>query len=191
MELYLNHAIIVIKRDKVWQTILKYDYHLYLGTEVDDKNANYHVRINGNTILYNAEISERLVRECMLSKADIAAVLLGLKDIVVDVLVHGNTVSLDGICKIEPILGVDDEDCTGKEDGTRIGLKAVCCAVASAAVRSIGPHQDFLARKDFEADALFYFLTIYTKIRRKLLSVSISALAFDFITSRFSKRVKA
>ena len=104
---------------------IKYDYHLNPGTEVDDKNANYHVRINGNTILDNAEISERLVRECTLSKADIAAVLVGLKDVVVDALVHGNAVSLDGICKIEPILGVEDGDCTGKEDGRRIGLKAV------------------------------------------------------------------
>ena len=104
---------------------IKYDYHLNPGSDGDGKKEKYHVRITGNTIVDNAEISERLQRECTLTKADIAAVLVGLKDIVVEALTCGNAVSLDGICKFEPILGVRSGECSGKEDGSKIGLKAV------------------------------------------------------------------
>ena len=104
---------------------IEYDCYLNPGSYVEGEEKKYHVRLNKRPIVTVKEISEYLEHACTLTSADIAGVLSGLRDMIVSSLAKGQAVNLADICKIEPVLGVMEGECTGREKGDEVTLKAI------------------------------------------------------------------
>ena len=107
------------------KSTIKFDFHKNPKNAFSNQQDAYHVRINDNQIVTLDEICEVLEQSTTVTRADIHAVVIGIKDILRAELASGNAVNLDGICKIEPQLGTIDGVCTGKESGGQITLKGL------------------------------------------------------------------
>ena len=73
----------------------------------------YYAQAQASGVMGIEEISERLQRECTLTRADIMAVLVGLEDVVADGISRGEIVRLGGLCSLQISLssgGTDTEE---------------------------------------------------------------------------------
>ena len=60
-----------------------------------------------------------------------------MKEIIAEELAKGNVVNLDGICRVEPILGLNNKPCTGTEHGSQLELKTLRMRPAKALVQKV------------------------------------------------------
>ena len=121
--------------------LIQFDFYKNPSKAVENKGAEYHVRINNNVTINMKTLIERLQRETTVTDVDIVAVLTGVKTIITDELSHGNVVSLDGICKLEPILGKRNGYINGKENGSEIEIKNVRVRPYKSLVKEIRDKQ--------------------------------------------------
>ena len=112
---------------------INYDFYENPSMAIAHKGSKYHVRILNNRNVNLKELGERIAKYTTGSEADVMLVMTGLRQVIIEELSDGNSVSIDGICKIEPILGVADGVCEGNERGNSICLKTL----RSHAVKSL------------------------------------------------------
>ena len=104
---------------------INYDFYKNPSQAITANGSNYHLRINNNQTIDLQGLGERLQKSTTATMPDIMAVITGIRQIMVDELSCGNTVTIDGICKLEPILGVADGGCQGNERGNSVQLKTL------------------------------------------------------------------
>ena len=104
---------------------INYDFYENPSQAIAANGPQYHLRINNNQVIDLHALAERLQKSTTAKLPDIMAVVTGIRQIMVDELSSGNTVTIDGICKLEPILGVADGFCKGNERGNSVQLKTV------------------------------------------------------------------
>ena len=102
---------------------INYDFYANPSKAVEHKGSEYHVRILGSKTVDMKDLAERISKFTTGSEADVMLVMTALRQVIVDELSQGNSVSIDGICKIRPSLGVKDGVCTGTEKGNSIQLQ--------------------------------------------------------------------
>ena len=104
---------------------IKFDFHKNPSSSLNSNEGTYHVRINNNRTINLKEISEILERRTTVTNADIAAVLAGIRSILVEELSRGNAINLDDICRLQVQLGTQNGACMGKEHGDQLVLKSI------------------------------------------------------------------
>ena len=104
---------------------INYDYYENPSQDVTSNTSKFHLRINNKQVIDLEQIGERLQKISTASLPDIMAVVTGIRQIMIDELSQGNTISLDGICRVEPILGVAEGGCEGNERGNTVQLKTL------------------------------------------------------------------
>ena len=112
---------------------INYDFYENPSMAVAHKGSKYHVRILNSRTVNLKELGERIAQYTTGSEADVMLVMTGLRQVIIEELSDGNSVSIDGICRIEPTLGVADGECEGNERGDSIRLKTL----RSHAVKSL------------------------------------------------------
>ena len=105
--------------------VIHYDFYENPSMAVVNKGSKYHVRILNSSVLGIKDLAERIAKHTTGSEADVMLVMTALRQVIVDELSDGNSVSIDGICRIEPTLGVINGPCEGKERGNSIHLKTL------------------------------------------------------------------
>ena len=104
---------------------INYDFYENPSQAVANKGAKYHIRINNNQVVDLQHIGEVLEKRTTGKMPDVMLVITGIRQIIKEELSQGNSVCIDGICRLEPILGVADGDCEGKERGNSVQLKTL------------------------------------------------------------------
>ena len=112
---------------------INYDFYENPSMAVANKGSKYHVRILNSRTVKLKELGERIAKYTTGSEADVMLVMTSLRQVIIEELSGGNSVSIDGICRIEPTLGVADGVCEGNERGNSIQLKTL----RSHAVKSL------------------------------------------------------
>lgn len=121
------------KTKKMKSKTINFDFYDNPSQAVANKGAKFHVRILNNRVVDLKELGERIAQYTTGSEADVMLVMTGLRQVIVEELAGGNAVSIDGICRIEPTLGVVSGSCEGNEKGNSIQLKTL----RSHAVKSL------------------------------------------------------
>lgn len=112
---------------------INYDFYENPSQAVANNGSKYHIRILGGRVVGMKDLAERIAKSTTGSEADVMLVMTALRQVIVEELAGGNSVSIDGICRIEPTLGVTDGVCEGNERGNSIQLKTL----RSHAVKSL------------------------------------------------------
>ncbi len=112
---------------------IHYDFYENPSMAIAHKGPKYHVRILNSRTVNLKELGERIAKYTTGSEADVMLVMTSLRQVIIEELSSGNSVSIDGICRIEPTLGVADGVCEGNERGNSIQLKTL----RSHAVKSL------------------------------------------------------
>ena len=115
---------------------IEFDFQENPSKAVDHNGAKYHVRIHNNQTITKKDICKRLQKETTVTDVDFSAVITGIERIVVTELSQGNAVSIDGICRFEPILGTNGK-CNGTERGSSIRLKTVRVRPAKSLIEDV------------------------------------------------------
>ena len=118
------------------KTTIEYDFQENPSKAIDQNGSACHIRIQNSQTITLEEIADRLQRTSTVTGVDFAAVMTGLEDVIIDELSQGNSVSLDGICRLEPILGTKDK-CKGTEKGNEVLLKSVRIRPAKSLVERV------------------------------------------------------
>ena len=158
---------------------IQFDFYKNPNTTVNNSTATYHARINNNKTIDLNDISETLQRSTTATKVDIMAVMTGIKEIMIDELTKGNVVNLNGICRIEPILGIKEGTCSGTENGNQVGLKTVKIRPLKSLVKEVKSklnpcqrhpvnHSDKVSVTNITEQLVLYFRT-NTYITRRIL----------------------
>ena len=116
---------------------INYDFYDNPSQAVANNGAKYHIRINNRQVIDLDNLGTQLERRTTAKMPDIMLVMTGLRQIIKEELSQGNTVCLDGICRIEPILGVKDEFCEGNEHGSAIQLKTLRAHAVKSLVEEV------------------------------------------------------
>ena len=106
-------------------TNIKFDFYKNPSMAVAHHGAEYHVRINSNKVVNLQELASVIEHASSATSADVMAVMTSIKDLVVKELSQGNVVTLDGLCRLEPILGTKGGNCKGTESGASLSLQTV------------------------------------------------------------------
>lgn len=112
---------------------INYDFYENPSQAIANNSSKYHVRILDSKMVGMKDLAERIAKNTTGSEADVMLVMTALRQAIVDELSDGNSVSIDGICRIEPTLGVTKGNCGGNERGNSIQLKTL----RSHAVKSL------------------------------------------------------
>lgn len=116
---------------------INYDFYDNPSQAIANKGAKYHIRINNKQVIDLAELGRQLEQRTTAKMPDIMLVVTGLRQIIKEELEQGNTVCIDGICRMEPILGVKDEACEGNEYGNSIQLKTLRAHAVKSLIQDV------------------------------------------------------
>lgn len=116
---------------------INYDFYENPSQAVANNGAKYHIRINNNEVIDLKRIGEQLEKRTTGKMPDLMLVITGIRQIIKEELSQGNTVSIDGICRIEPILGVADGVCEGNERGNCVQLKTLRAHVVKSLIEEV------------------------------------------------------
>ena len=116
---------------------ITYDFYNNPSQAVANKGAKYHIRINNRQVIDLEELGRQLEQRTTAKMPDIMLVVTGLRQIIKEELQQGNTVCLDDICRIEPILGVKDDECEGNENGKKIQLKTLRAHAVKSLIQDV------------------------------------------------------
>ena len=146
---------------------INYDFYQNPSQTTNPDQPQYHLRINNNQVVDLQGIGERLQKFTTATIPDIMAVVTGIRQILVDELSCGNTVSIDGICKLEPILGVSGGDCRGNERGGSVQLKTLRVHAVKSLIEEVRgqlkpcTHQRAKHSSSLVEDEVYNWLTTY------------------------------
>ena len=149
--------------------IINYDFYENPNQNGTNIQSKYHLRINNNQVVDLEQLSERLQKTSTASLPDIMAVVTGIRQIMVDELSQGNTICIDGICRIEPILGVADGGCEGNERGNTVQLKTLRAHAVKSLIKDVKDnlrpcsHRHASHSPVLSEDAVFEWLTEHFK----------------------------
>ena len=177
-------------------SVINYDFYENPSQSVVNHGAKFHIRIRNYELIDLNEIGDRLVRSSTATKIDVAAVITGIREVIVDELSKGNVISIDGICKIEPILGVVDGVCNGTEKGNQIQLKALRTHTVKSLVEDVktrlkpcsrmrGKHSPGMSETEV-ADWLEEFFKTHEFVSRRQLEEGLGLT--HYMASKFLKR---
>ena len=116
---------------------INYDFYENPSQAVANNGAKYHIRINNRQVVDLDGLGRQLEQRTTAKMPDIMLVVTGLREIIKEELEQGNSVCLDGICRIEPILGVKDEGCEGREYGKSIHLKTLRAHAVKSLIQDV------------------------------------------------------
>ena len=127
----------IIKLNLMKSSTIHFDFFKNPSMATAQHAAPYHVRINNNQILSLTDISKMLQRSSTTTHVDVVAVMTGIRDVLIQELAKGNVINLDGICKLEPIIGTRNKVCNGTENGNQMVLKTVRCQPIKSLVEEV------------------------------------------------------
>lgn len=116
---------------------INYDFYENPSQAVANNGAKYHIRINNRQVIDLEGLGRQLEQRTTAKMPDIVLVITGLRQIIKEELEQGNAICLDGICRIEPILGVKDEECEGREYGKSIQLKTLRAQAVKSLIQDV------------------------------------------------------
>lgn len=111
---------------------INYDFYSNPSKAVENNGSKYHIRILDCKTVGMKDLAERIANFTTGSEADVMLVMTALRQVIINELSKGNSVSIDGICKISPSLGVKDGVCKGTEKGNSIQLQKLNSVVVKS-----------------------------------------------------------